>query len=108
MLTKIEDALFQGKNQPHAITEFVISNDSISLKVTPWIETIYSRYFILKIKATFKKVLIISKEILEEPVEYPWNIIGFDSEPILNNRWDFYLCTDCIAYGFESDWPEIN
>ena len=107
MLTKIEDALFQGKNQPHAITEFVISNDSISLKVTPWIEPGIPDANNI-IKATFKKVLIISKEILEEPVEYPWNIIGFDSEPILNNRWDFYLCTDCIAYGFESDWPEIN
>jgi hypothetical protein len=106
-LTKIEDALFRGQNRTHAITEFAISSDSITIRLAPWIDPGIPDSNAL-VKATFKKAVIKSKEILGDAIEYPWDIVGFDSEPVLNNRWDFYLCTDCIAYGFESDWPEIK
>jgi hypothetical protein len=112
-LTKIEDALFRGQNRTYAVTEFVTLNDRILLKLAPWIEsggevTPDSKAVV---EARFNNADVRSKETNEQAsddIEYPWDIIGFDSDPISDNRWSFCLHTDCIEYLFESDWPEVE
>ncbi len=59
-------------------------------------------------EARFNNAGIKSKEIFEEETEYPWDIIGFDNDPLSNNRWSFCLHTDKIEIIFEADWPEIE
>lgn len=112
-LTKIEEVLFRGQNRTHAITDFVVLNSCILLKLAPWVEsggeaTPDSKAIV---EARFNNANIKSKEIYKEAsddIAYPWDIIGFDSDPATNNRWLFCLHTDCIEYIFESDWPKTG
>jgi hypothetical protein len=39
---------------------------------------------------------------------FPWDIIGFDSQPLSNGRWHFCLHTDKIEYCFEAKWPAVR
>jgi len=112
-LTKIEFALFRGHNRVHAITDCVITDDCITLKIAPVIESGGELKPDNKavIEAKFNNVHIKSKEVNKESPDvnkYPWSIIGFDSDPGLNNKWFFCLCTNYIEVVFESDWPEIK
>lgn len=39
--------------------------------------------------------------------EFPWEIIGFDSEQVADGRWEFCLFTDQVEYVFVSGWPVV-
>ena len=41
-------------------------------------------------------------------LDFPWHIIGFDSDPLPDGRWKFCLHTAAIELVFESDWPVIE
>lgn len=109
-LTRIEDALFRGQNHAHAVTQLVLLNDTIQIELSPWIESQGEMVpdNKLRVKATFNKVNIQSRESYEDDSSYPLDIIGFESDPVSENRWTFCLHTDCIEYVFESNWPEID
>jgi hypothetical protein len=38
----------------------------------------------------------------------PWDIIGFESNAISNDRWEFVLHTDAAEFIFSSMWPVIQ
>ncbi len=37
-----------------------------------------------------------------------WDIIGFDSLPLGNERWKFVLHTDMVELSFQAPWPNIK
>jgi hypothetical protein len=39
---------------------------------------------------------------------FPWDVIGFDAEPLAAGRWRFCMHTDQVEYTFESNWPEVQ
>ena len=61
-------------------------------------------------EARFERVRLISMDnsYADEERWLPWDIIGFDAEPLSDGVWRFCLHTDCVEYGFESLWPQIS
>jgi hypothetical protein len=41
-------------------------------------------------------------------LDFPWDIIGFDSKPLAGGRWAFVLHTDMVEFLFQASWPSIE
>lgn len=102
MLTEIEQFLFEA-NRAHLLlgvekyeTEFVIM-------ISPIDDLSKSKSF------SFKQTQDLSEEnVWKESVnvDFPTNIIGFDSTKRSNETWKFCLHTDEVEWNFISNWPE--
>ena len=44
----------------------------------------------------------------DDPLEFPWDIVGFDSDEMGNSKWRFTLTTHVLEIGFDSVWPTIS
>ncbi len=109
-MTPIERALFQDHGV-HWIYAFELSPDAITLSLHP--STAPEATTPPSSACTFARfirpsVVSIDDYSDDEGLEFPWDIIGFESEPLSDGRWRFCLHTDLIEYTFESAWPEIT
>jgi hypothetical protein len=101
-MTLIEKALFQV-GSAHWVRAIDWPNDDLTLDVHPC----QRPEFI--IQARFERVRLISMDnsYADEERWLPWDIIGFDSEPLSDGVWRFCLHTNSVEYVFESRWPQI-
>ena len=102
-MTPIEQALFSN-SAAHWVADFELTGKTIALVLYP-----YDRPEI-QTRARFEsvEVLSIDDSYADRDAGLPWDIIGFDSEPLAANRWRFCLHTDAIEYCFEAGWPAIE
>lgn len=104
MSTKIEKALY-GNHGTHGVFEFNLSSDRITITVAPWVNSE------AKVNAVFNhaKINYVSEySDKHDPLDLPWDIIGFDSDEVESGKWRFILHCACIEWGFEADWPVIT
>ncbi len=102
-MTTIEQALFRD-GSAHWVSAFQLSSEALLLTLHPWDRAE------LATQARFERPRIISAEDshADDNRELPWDIIGFDSEPLPDGSWRFCLHTDSIEYVFDSPWPQIT
>jgi hypothetical protein len=103
MLTSIEQALFQN-GAAHCVANFELVGEAIAIVLHPWERPE------LQTRARFEgvKVLSVDDSYADADAGLPWDIIGFDSEPLTATRWRYCLNTDAIEYCFEAGWPAVE
>ena len=109
-LSQIENYLYEADLIGHAVMNFEEKSGTIVLTIAPWPYTNDPDPDMSRKKvAAFDNAVITSREILEEgaTLEYPWDIIGFDSYERGNDRYEFVLHCDEIEIAFESLWPKL-
>ncbi len=102
-MTVIEGALFHDLSA-HWVVSFALSAEELRLTLHPCL-----REDVLT-EAVFPNPQNVSQDDSYSDGndrDFPWDIIGFDSEPLADGRWRFCLHTDAVEYVFESEWPEI-
>ena len=103
-MTPIEKTLFFN-GTAHWVLVFLARDQRITVTLHPW-----DRPDLLT-HATFEhsKMLSIDDTYADNgDFSLPWDIIGFDSEPVSANRWRYCLHTDKIEYCFEANWPAVR
>jgi hypothetical protein len=101
-MTQIEQALFLN-GRAHWVSSFTLSAEALVITVHP----AEMPNVCCHARFSAPRVDSVDDSYNEEDKDFPWDIIGFDSERLSDGRWNFCLHTDKIEYGFESDWPEI-
>ena len=112
-MRKISKFLLKYLENTSPIRENTADDNCIHIKLAAWREQdgemVPNRS--TEVIAKFGNAKILTLDTYEDDVndiKLPWDIIGFDSDELLNGGWSFCLHTDCIEYCFESDWPEIE
>lgn len=102
-MTPIEQALFRN-DAAHCVMAFEHAGDVIAVVLHPWEQPKLASL------ARFEGVRMLSVDdsYADGDGTLPWDIIGFDSEPLDGNRWRYCLHTDAIEYCFEADWPAVD
>ena len=102
-MTAIEQALFRN-GSAHCVRSFELSSEALVLTLHPWEQAEVAT------QARFDRPRIVSTDDshADDDRELPWDIIGFESEPLPDGAWRFCLHTDAIEYVFESSWPQIT
>ena len=102
-MTPIEQTLFWN-GTAHWIAAFGIHGDRIEFTLHPWDRPE------LRMHATFDNAKVLSVDDYSDDGDraFPWDIIGFDSEPISADRWRYCLHTDKMEYCFEAGWPDFR
>jgi hypothetical protein len=102
-MTPIEQALFRN-GVAHGVASFELADEAIAVVLHPWERPE------LQTRARFEgvKVLSVDDSYADADAGLPWDIIGFDSEPLAANRWRYCLHTDAIEYCFEAGWPAVE
>jgi hypothetical protein len=102
-MTTIEQALFRN-GSAHCVAVFELAGEAIAVVLHPWEQPE------LQTRARFEgvKVLSVDDSHADAGAGLPWDIIGFDSEALVGNRWRFCLHTDAIEYCFEAGWPAVE
>ena len=101
-MTRIEEALFLNRSA-HCVSAFELSPEALALTLHPWERRDTS------VHAVFDLPTIVSRDdYADDGYDLPWDIIGFDSEPLSRGLWRFCLHTDCIEYVFDSPWPRTT
>lgn len=110
-MSEIEKALFVD-GTVHYITSFALLAEEIMLTVCPGrgirdadtqVALTRGRFLQVNPNRVFCEVFDA-----KDGIGLPWDIIGFDSDPLDDGYWRFCLHTDCVEYLFESKWPEIT
>ena len=104
MSTAIENFLY-GQGGTHGVVEVSLSANRLILTVAPWVDLSSVKV------AEFLESKITSVEVYAvdaDELNLPWDIIGFDSDPIPGYRWRFVLHCGGIEYVFESRWPRLQ
>jgi hypothetical protein len=99
--SRIEQFLFKQKGA-HAVVGFMQSEKRLVLSVAPW-EEMASVVIAEFSEATVTSVGVHGAE--PDDLSVPWDIVGFDSYLISDEKWRFVLCCTGIEYIFESKWP---
>jgi hypothetical protein len=101
--TEIEKYLFK-KDGTHGVVEITLAEKRVLVSVAPW-ERLAS-----VVTAEFMEAKIASIEVYadgSEDLNLPWDIIGFDSYPLADQRWRFTLHCAGVEYVFEARWPRL-
>ena len=103
MTTEIENYLFR-QGGTHAVVEITLAEKRLVMSVAPW-EQLASL-----VSAEFTEATITSLEVYADgpdDLDLPWDIIGFDSYPLADQRWRFVLHCAGMEYVFEARWPRL-
>jgi hypothetical protein len=103
-MTAIEQELYSN-GAAHWVAAFELRDDVITVASHPW-----DRPELLTL-STFDQVTMLSVDDSyadDGDRSFPWDIIGFDSKRVSNDRWEFVLHTDKIEYCFEAKWPAVR
>ncbi len=102
-MTPIEQALFRN-GTAHCVADFKLADDVIAIVLHPCERPEVQTH------ARFEgvKVLSVDDSYADADAGLPWDIIGFDSEPLAGNKWRYCLHTDAIEYCFEAGWPAVE
>ena len=102
-MTPIEQALFRN-GAAHWITAFELAGEALEITLHP------CNRAELQTRARFGgvKILSIDDSYADADAGLPWDIIGFDCEPLGGNRWRYCLHTDAVEYCFEGSWPAVE
>ena len=104
MTTPIEAFLFVGQGV-HTVIEYTQSEHSVLLRIAPR-ESVEAWKVATFEKATIKSIDVYADD--PEGLNMPWDIIGFDCNNLVGERWGFVLHCDGIEYCFESEWPSLR
>lgn len=103
MTTEIEKHLFKQAGT-HGVVEITLAEKRLLVSVAPW-ERLAS-----VVTAEFTEAKITSIEVYADgpdDLNLPWDIIGFDSYPLAEQRWRFVLHCAGVEYVFEARWPRL-
>jgi hypothetical protein len=102
-MTKIEQCVFKDSST-HCVRSFELTSHALTVTIAPW------QNLDVTTRARFGALEIVSVDPSygHGDLGLPWHIIGFDSEPISDDRWRFCLHCDSIEYVFKSASPEIT
>jgi hypothetical protein len=103
MTTAIEQYLFKW-DEPSAVVAVALVEKQILISIAPW------EQLSLAVSAQFEEAMITSLEVYADSpddLNLPWDIIGFDSYPLPDERWRFVLHCIGIEYVFEARWPRL-
>src|SRR3954469_9383190 len=100
MASRIEQFLLSNDGT-YAVVEIRQAEKRLTLSIAPWqnLESV--------VTADFAEAAVTSIDIhpaAPDELNVPWDIIGFDSYPLSENRWRFVLCCAGVEYAFESIW----
>ena len=103
-MTCIEEALFLD-DSVHQVVVLALSNESLFVEVQPLNGSSD------RAQAEFVSPVIVSVDtsyVEPDEAELPWEIIGFDSHNLSDEKWSFCLHTEGGEWAFESTWPAIR
>jgi hypothetical protein len=98
----IEKALF-GSGPMLCISAFEVVGETVIMTLKQWEQSEPTT------RATFVnvKILSVNNSYADDDAGFPWDIIGFECEPLADGRWRFGLTTDAVEYCFEGNWPKV-
>ncbi|WP_394781611.1 hypothetical protein [Undibacterium sp.] len=102
-MTAIEQAIYIDSSA-HWVCSISLQISSISMSVHPCERP----SDIVAVGFKNVKNLKISTSHSDGNFEMPWDIIGFDSITLCNDRWSFVMHCDKAEFTFEAAWPSIN
>ena len=103
-MTPIEKALFIDETV-HWICSFDLTPEAMEISLHPCDRP----ELVCHAKFIKPKIVSIDRSYADEDDGgLPWDILGFESQPLRGDLWEFCLHTDPIEYVFESAWPEIQ
>ena len=103
-MTAIEQALYSN-GTAHWVVAFELRDNTVTVTSHPC-----DRPELLTL-LTFDQAMMLSIDDSyadDGDQSFPWDIIGFDSEPVSSERWRYCLHTDKIEYCFEAEWPAVR
>jgi hypothetical protein len=102
-MTKIEEACFVS-TRAHWVASMSYRDREFAVVLHP------SDDETKRVTVTFSDVSLMRFDTSynDEEMPFPWDIIGFDSEPLQEGRWAFTLHTDMIEFSFRAGWPRIE
>jgi hypothetical protein len=102
-MTPVERALFRDESA-HCVAAFAMGGGVIALTLHPWERPE------LQSRARFEHVRVLSVDdsYADTDTLPPWDIIGFDSEPLTADRWRYCLHTNAVEFCFEAGWPAVE
>jgi len=118
LLTVIERAMFSDGGT-HAVTAFAHAATTITLSVAPWTDQAeqvrghYTDHAALK-TGHFPAARLLHCTLMDDDLSegqqppLPWDILGFDTKQLGQERWSFVLCCQEIEYVWESSWPLVE
>jgi hypothetical protein len=102
-MTAIESAAF-ADSSAHWISSFSYDENGLTLAIHPStnaraiVTLAFARVSGMRIDASYNGGEFV----------LPWDIIGFESKALSNDRWEFVLHTDAAEFTFTSAWPDIQ
>lgn len=102
-MTPVEAFLFQSC-AVHWVFEFTQSEERLMIAIAP-LDLPHRA-----VTAEFENARITAATITgthADDLNPPWDILGFESRLLGENRWRFVLCTSGFEYTFEARWPRI-
>jgi hypothetical protein len=105
MASAIERCLY-GSRGTHAVVWFALAPSRVVIAVAPWDELGSVT------EATFEAAELRSVWAAEdagpEDIALPWDIIGFDSNEVGDDQWEFVVCCGVVEYAWRSEWPRLT
>jgi hypothetical protein len=103
LTSEIEKFLFRSGGT-HGVVEITLAAKRLVVSVAPWVQLdlVVSAEFT---EATIKSIDVYAAD--HDDLNLPWDIIGFDSYPMADQRWEFVLHCAGVEYVFVSRWPKL-
>jgi hypothetical protein len=104
MPTEIETCLLR-RDAIHGVIEVALAEKRLVVSVAPWEE------LDAVVSAEFTDVRITSIQVDPDDLDelnLPWDLIGFDCYPLVDERWRFVLCCLRIECCFEAPCPRCT
>jgi hypothetical protein len=85
-----------------ALSGFELLGGEVRIRLQKWESATEQRLLV------FPQANLSSINSFHEPddsLEFPWDIVGLESDELENSRWQFTLVTQIVEISFESAWP---
>lgn len=102
-MTKIEAACFTS-SMAHWVS-------SISYRAADFLVVLHPANDVQsEVQVVFRDVSMmrIDTSYNDGDLSFPWDIIGFESRHLENEKWEFVLHTDMVEFSFQARWPNID
>jgi len=109
-LNRLESYLYGDDIIGHAVIAYFEGDETIFFTIAPWPQSNDSDPDLNRKKVvTFDNAVVKYRRIEKEGaiLEFPWDIIGFDSYDLGNDNYEFVLICTNIEIVFESFWPKL-
>lgn len=102
-MTEIEIATFT-ENSAHWVRSIAYGQSGFAISLSPFNDDSF------EVRVVFSQVsdMRIDASYADGELSFPWDIIGFESEKLSDDLWQFVLHTDMVEYSFRASWPIIE